>query len=701
MPGRTASTDQLEWVAKALGLIEPAPTQQSLGQQASTQQAPSQQGGSPNYVSPVFESDGAQSEADSEETETADLPLGSDGYVLQTASASTSGSTADATGNYVTPLLNAEDDSAPLPKDANNYVTNFTGGGTGGATSLYGSEMSQQGSSDATSSYTASTSSASSASGASQAPNPKVKKDHADPLLADPKIAALLKERDALRAKVTEVVSGDESLQQTQRDVEALAEKLDALDENAKDERSALRQQIEDSIVKETEGNAALKKLSADLDDVDAKLEKELKRLNATGVSPQKLGDEYAGEQFKLGWRASRIDDPARKKKWEESKHVRTKYYGDKERDESELTIGLDGNLRGADGLLRQGALNSSEMVINPETGKMHEFKPEKYEINETAPHPDTGKSQHVELRKHHSSVLSGKEVTGAGSFETDYQGSLTKITNQSGHYRPGVAKLIQSVETLLAQGGFLDRSWVGADLLLGRGKQLHGLVEEGAEAASVLEIKLRQATLAMTRKLDADSSYDAKDEQELIADQSGELEKLLGALHQGERALDKLGASRKNKLMGEVEYIHVTEGMTGLQAHEATTTKQRVGEFLASGGGDTGQQKKKKSALDELKKTTAAKKGSLDKEAEKSESVGSKATDKQVDDAIASLEKLLGVSASPSTADSSPSASGQQNTSVGEFSGSTGSSEGGVPFYVTGGGGNPKPDDKGSTYYT
>jgi hypothetical protein len=64
---------------------------------------------------------------------------------------------------------------------------------------------------------------------------------------------------------------------------------------------------------------------------------------------------------------------------------------------------------------------------------------------------------QPVVGRIHHSSLSAGEPVLTAGEFEIDGQGKLTRITNQSGHFRPNTASFEHFVAALEEQGVNLD----------------------------------------------------------------------------------------------------------------------------------------------------------------------------------------------------------------------------------------------------
>ncbi len=60
----------------------------------------------------------------------------------------------------------------------------------------------------------------------------------------------------------------------------------------------------------------------------------------------------------------------------------------------------------------------------------------------------------------HHSSFLSGGKAAGAGEIKVD-GGRLTKITNKSGHYIPGVSEVVQTFAELQSRGVSLDIPYV------------------------------------------------------------------------------------------------------------------------------------------------------------------------------------------------------------------------------------------------
>ena len=503
-------------------------------------------------------------------------------------------------------------------------------------------------------------------------------KSHEDPLRADPKIAALLDQRAEVERKMSELIAGDSQLDGVRTKVEELAKQVEQLEpdnNNYDEQRKQLETESQRLIETAVSGNKNLEKLGQEHETISAQLEQEVRRLNKQGVAPQRRGAEYQDEEKKVGWRADIWDGPHKndarlKELFRESTHARTEYYDAAKRDEAELNVGLDGKLRTKDGSLRTDAEgeNISEMVINPETGKMHEFKPAKNIIGEQGTDLRTGQEKPVLELRHHSSVLAGKEVTGAGSFETDSDGNLTKITNKSGHYKPGIAKLIQSVETLLRQGAFLDKSWEGGDNLAGREKQLFKFTKKAIKAASKLQIEVRQEALAMDRVLEQNPNANVDEQAKSIVAKSVELKKQLEAVAKAQRVLAKLGVSQRNQITGQVEFLDIGEGMTGVDVRLAQTKTQGVEKFLQSGGGSQSAADKKETMLEELEAKTSQRRQELDDEAEKTARHGSAELPYDVDDLLGEFSSL-GFQAQDDASDQSAGSEESQVASAPVFS--------------------------------
>lgn len=60
--------------------------------------------------------------------------------------------------------------------------------------------------------------------------------------------------------------------------------------------------------------------------------------------------------------------------------------------------------------------------------------------------------SQHID-ELHHSRLMGGRAILGAGTLKTDQNGSITFITNRSGHYKPTREQLYNTLFILRSQG--------------------------------------------------------------------------------------------------------------------------------------------------------------------------------------------------------------------------------------------------------
>ncbi len=70
------------------------------------------------------------------------------------------------------------------------------------------------------------------------------------------------------------------------------------------------------------------------------------------------------------------------------------------------------------------------------------------------------------ECKMHHPELCNEKEVVGAGMFKV-YDGQITKISNESGHYQPGVDSLVYTKKAFrhwnapLVENAEFDGNWV------------------------------------------------------------------------------------------------------------------------------------------------------------------------------------------------------------------------------------------------
>jgi hypothetical protein len=259
----------------------------------------------------------------------------------------------------------------------------------------------------------------------------------------------------------------------------------------------------------------------AELQAAKDKLQAIDERLTTAGIlTPKARGAEYEGEFEKYGWRAdSPLPKPpmgetpeqrlvrnfreaefeANKEKYRESKLKLTKEFTAEERERAELNVKPDGTVEGAqdpspDGTVageHVGPMNGHvEYVMDP-SGKMHQFTQKQGGvIAGQVKHPVTNIDVDQTVVTHHSSVLAGEAVAGAG--EVDFAaGKITKISNKSGHYKPSIANLLQTVEVLARQGALLDKDLWMLDPATGKGKPLDGEALDAHKRVQTLEAQL------------------------------------------------------------------------------------------------------------------------------------------------------------------------------------------------------------------
>jgi hypothetical protein len=346
------------------------------------------------------------------------------------------------------------------------------------------------------------------------------------------------------------------------------------------------------------------------LDKIDQALELAQRKLNEQGVKPQQLGEEYKDENKKMGWRhkvgekpereegesdeqfAARMQDYEDDLKLHESKLETTNHFSDEEREQSKVNVDAKGRLLDAEGEVIYGG-ESMEYVMDRD-GQLHRFEP-KDVGNDLIQHPVTGELVKRNEYVHHSSVLRGEEVTGAGGIETE-GGKISRVSNMSGHYKPGRAQMIQTVEVLLKNGALLDKQWVDAN-----GQPLSGKAQDVYKAAMKLQKKIM-----------------AKLEDEPDTDVTADL----ATIENAKKMLSKLGCGPSNRMSpAMVDFLEIREGMTGAEVHMAkASVKQNaktVKEFLTTGGGSTEDGENKSQMQQELLEKTAKKRETLDRMAE------------------------------------------------------------------------------------
>lgn len=106
----------------------------------------------------------------------------------------------------------------------------------------------------------------------------------------------------------------------------------------------------------------------------------------------------------------------------------KVKYLSSCERDQYEVAVGTDGRLR----------YKQSGVVVQPAWGKSsNRTRTKNNLIYVVGPNRALYVAIKTKGRFHHSSFFAGGAVVAAGTLEVDEDGTLTKISPSSGHYRP------------------------------------------------------------------------------------------------------------------------------------------------------------------------------------------------------------------------------------------------------------------------
>jgi hypothetical protein len=372
---------------------------------------------------------------------------------------------------------------------------------------------------------------------------------------------------------------------------------------------TALRQQRDNALIARSEAEARCQGLSAssaewaaadqELKTSQARLAQINKTLaRAQTLSSQKLSAAFQGEDqhFRTDLKpvppvqgAKETDAEFARRKADHEREMEsirlgheldwrtTKYFNEAERNAAKLTIGPDGTVQGhsqvnADGTMTGNVApvdGSREFVLSPEA-EMYQFSGRAQNAGDITD-PKTGDQITKKVVTHHSSVLAGGDVAGAGEV-TFKDGKITGISNKSGHYKPGVASTMQTVETLLQKGALLDQTLMMTDPATGKGKPL----DDAAKALLARQAALQQE---IARK--------QQQGQDMAADQR--------SLADVQRQLHDLGVAPANKISNaEVALVDGAEKKTGFGVIAAQAQKSTVDEFLKSGANNTAQFKRK-----------------------------------------------------------------------------------------------------------
>jgi len=383
---------------------------------------------------------------------------------------------------------------------------------------------------------------------------------------------------------------------------------------------------------------------------------------NPFGFKTKSVGNEYVGEHEKGTWRTGvNPDDP----------RFITRKYTDEERARMTLDVDGGGVVRNADGSVTN---ESTEYVLDPRTGKMVKLPgtmeavsvdPATGERIRTVISPrDSGRALKEGKRVeavHHSTALGGydvgeggqpvlKGVANAGSVTVE-NGKVKRVSNASGHYKPKLVQILQTVEHLARQGALLDKTLVDAEghKLSDAHPGAFALYQAVTKARAGAKQHAAEARKIMARMDEVVKDAGAAGADEQIKALDDELDRSLGELldiktktDRALKLLTRIGAGPANKIDpgAKVEFIDGGDDITGLEFRmKAKTTISPAEQFMKSGGGNQQQVGTKNALMDELKAKTAATRERLDKKGIVTEADGPMPTEDDFQVALKDLE--------------------------------------------------------------
>jgi hypothetical protein len=307
------------------------------------------------------------------------------------------------------------------------------------------------------------------------------------------------------------------------------------------------------------------------------------------GLTTKAREPEYKDEEKKVGSVRANATRPA------ESDALTTKYFNEDERKASRLTA-KDGRLLAPGEVISPYGDNSRsiEYVIDPVTGDFHQFRANE-SVKVPAQEQGTGDGcsspeaapatspRMVTKNTHHSSVLEGNPVAGAGQADLD-DGKVKYINNRSGHYRPRASHLLQTLEVLARLGATLNTELVDKD-----GKPLtgHARLPELRKALEDHQTRIAKVRQKLEELITADGKVSGKSEEDEESRQrerqidklEKEVEELGIAMELGQQIVKDIGAGPRNKALDvEVDlYKSTTQSKT-----------QNPGEFFRNGEKET-----------------------------------------------------------------------------------------------------------------
>src|SRR5579883_1110491 len=308
-----------------------------------------------------------------------------------------------------------------------------------------------------------------------------------------------------------------------------------------------------------------------------------------------------------------------------ESKELGEHYKGEDKKAEVTFDKGIAKDAKGR-------ALDDGQrgFVMDPKTGKTYTF-------DGSHPHMTAdGKKQW----EHHSSPLGGKAVGGAGMMKTDFRGSVTEISDQSGHYKPNAELTHQAVKHLDEQGALdtpmLDGHREAKVRLLDKNAAItdeQWQTVKGDKAAIEQQVKLNQLKGPLGEQAFAELQQKRPEElKKLLASGKyktiGDLKAALGATalkkleEEVKKDSSKLEAKAK-ELYAKAPGVKVPENQVNAQAYinllagDANASVTRKSQFIQSEGNEA-QMRNKDRLNRELEEKQAKKRETLDTLAEK-----------------------------------------------------------------------------------
>lgn len=322
-----------------------------------------------------------------------------------------------------------------------------------------------------------------------------------------------------------------------------------------------------------------------------------VERMAPLDMIPRTKGEKYKDEEKKGGWRGGKI------KAAQEATHMVTHHFDDEEREDNTVRF-EEGNATLPMGDTPKG---SQLYAIDPKTGEMvlsggkaaiirqiDEKGNATDNVRETE--ISAGISEVVKDKKgkrlelyHHSSMLKGEDVGGAGVVSFDNRGKIKSVDNDSGHYTPRFVQLLQTVEHLMKQGALLDQTLVDHQGdTVSRMSPVSGLYDKVQPMLANLP-KDRDKVAELLHKLD-DPEITQKRVLKLAA-AGDRIVKRVETVKEAMAVLGKMGIGPSMKIdqKATIGFITADEGVDGLQFRDGALRIDMPVDSFLMGKGATG----------------------------------------------------------------------------------------------------------------